>query len=478
MIAARAQFFISISILIQTSSLWATPIAALDLSSYVKKNLLVNEQILQADLQKWISQEKKNRASDVFQNSLTFQPGFYIRDFQSDSGRGFHEERKSLYGLFSQRLPTGSVIGAESTYFLDDVNPSVGGGINNDYRIFIQQPLWRNSFGSLWRRQQESAEAEVKQMDLSIQTTVIDSCVTSAENFINAYVSQEESKLYREAFDVAEKAKKIAENGFARSFLRKIDFLNSQSDFLKVKNEKLRVEAEFQQRLNTLKVQAEDDTLQQELASPQTFFDKIPLIEQLQKEQVLKLQSLAAQVEAQKMNYYAEKNRNRSAIDIGAETRHTQSVQAFGQGSTFGLLDAQQEITQVYLKMELPIINKTIRADVSTAYHNWQLSEFEKQRQEKLIIDQFFQNKTQFKNRSEQLEIAQQNIKIKTSQLQEGLKLLKIGRIEFNEYVIYRDSLLNEQLNLLKVQAQLWQIRARLAQYDSTFLNQCKDTLI
>lgn len=446
---------------------------SLELSTYIQKNLKVNEAIQQADLQKMISQEKKNRASDVFQNSLILQPGLYTRDFKSDSGNAFHEERKSIYGQLTQRLPTGSKLGVESTYFLDDVNQTVGGGMNSDYRFYIEQPLWQNSFGSLWRRQQDSATAEVKQMDYTLMTTIVDSCLTSAENFINAYVSQEEFRLYNEAFDIAEKAKKIAEDGFAKSFLRKIDYLNSQSDFLKVKTERLRTEAEFKQRLNTLRVQAEDDTMTGSLSAPHSFFEKIPLVSEIQKEQVLKLQSLSAQIEAQKQNYYAEKNRTRSGVNLGAETRRTESVQP----STIGLVDAQQDITQVYLRLELPLINKSLKADVATAYNNWQLSEYEKQKQEKLILDQFYQNLTQFKNREEQIKISQENIKIKTAQLQEGLKLLKIGRIEFNEYVIYRDSLLNEQLNLLKVQSNLWQLRARLAQYDSTFLNQCKETL-
>ncbi len=448
--------------------------AGLNLDDYIRKNLLVNEQILQAEIQKKISQEKNNRVSDVYQNALTLQPGLYIRDFKSDSGQAFHEERSSLYGSMTQRLPTGSLLGVESTYFLDDVNTTVGGGMNSDYRFYIEQPLWRNSFGSLWRRQQESAEAEVRQMDLTLQTIVIDGCIASAENFINAYVSQQEFRLMDQAFEVAEKAKKVAETGFRQSFLRKIDYLNSQSDYLKVKNDRLRVRAELEQRLNTLKVQVEEELVVSELSNPSGFFEKIPLISQIQKEQILKLQSLAAQIEAQRFQYYAEKNRARSAVDLGAETRRTQSLQA----SNTGLLDAQQEVTQIYLRLQLPLINKTLKADVATAHHNWQMSEFEKQKQEKLIIDQFFQNLTQFKNRQDQLQIASENVKIKQTQLQEANKLLRIGRIEFNDYVIYRDSLLNEELGLLRIQAALWQLKTRLAQYDTTFLKQCKDTLL
>ncbi|MBY0384562.1 TolC family protein [bacterium] len=471
----RLQLCIYILILLFPKISMSTALPSLDLASYIKKNLLVNEDILQADIRKLISQEKKNRASDVFQNSLTLQPGFYNRDFSSEAGPGFHEERTSVYGLFTQRLPTGSVIGAESTYFLNDVNPTVGGGMNQDYRFYIEQPLWRNSFGSLWRRQQDSANAEVEQMSFSVQATLVDSCITSAENFITAYVSQEESRLYKEAYEVAEKAQQIAQNGYAKSFLRKIDYLNSQSDFLKVKTDTLRTEADFKQKLNTLRVQSEDENLVQKLNSPQNFFEKTPLVTQMQKEQIYKLQSLNSQVEAQKQQYYAEKNRNRSAVNLGAETRTVKSVSVV---SGSGIVDTQQDISQIYLRLELPIVNKSMRADVATAYNNWQLSEYEKQKQEKLIVDQFYQNLTQFKNREEQLKIAQENIKIKKSQLQEGQKLLKIGRIEFNEYIIYRDSLLNEELGLLRVQAALWQLKARLAQYDSTFLNQCKETLL
>jgi outer membrane protein TolC len=469
-----ANLFIILSFFIFTPTLGSASSPHMNLDHYIRKNLLVNEQILQAEIQRKISEEKNQRASDVFQNSLTLQPGLYIRDFKSDSGQAFHEERSSLFGSMTQRLPTGSLLGLESTYFLNEVNPTVGGGMNSDYRFYIEQPLWRNSFGSLWRRQQESAEAEIRQMDLNLQTIIVDACILSAENFINAYVSQQEFRLMDQAFAVAEKAKRIAENGFKQSFLRKIDYLNSQSDYLKVKNDRLRVQAELEQRLNTLKVQAEDEKLTSELANPGDFFENLALISELPKEQILKLQSLTAQIEAQKLQYYAEKNRARSAIDLGAETRRTQSLQA----SNTGLLNAQQEVTQVYLRLQLPLINKTLRADVATAHHNWIMSEFEKQKQEKLIMDQFFQNLTQFKNRQNQLQIATENIKIKQTQLQEANKLLRIGRIEFNDYVIYRDSLLNEELGLLRIQSALWQLKAKLAQYDTTFLKKCKDTLL
>ncbi len=452
----------------------ATPDAStLSLQSYVRKNLSVNEVVQQALLQKKNSEAKQARASDVFQNTLTLQPGLYTREFLSGSGLQFNEQRPSIWGQMTQRLPTGSVLGAETTYFLEDTNPAVG-GTNSDYRFYIEQPLWRNSFGSLWRRQTESAEAEVRQMNFSEQVAWIDICLSSSENYINTFLAQEERRLQKEAHEVAQKAKSLAQKAYQQRVLRRLDYLNSQSDYLKVKNDHLRAEAEFQQRFATLKVQAEDEQLAENLLDPTDFFDKIPLVETFSSSTTLRILALQAQVEAQHANYLAEKNRTRSAVDFGAETRRIRSVQP----SDIGLLNAQQDITQVYLRLQLPLINKTFKADVATAHNNWDWAEFEKQRQEKLITTQFQQNRTFFKNRSEQLLVAQENVSIKRRQLQEATQLLQVGRIEFMEYVIYRDALLNEEINLLRLRAGLWQLKAQLAQYDETYLKQCKELVL
>lgn len=444
-----------------------------DVPTYLNKSLDLDENIKTAKIQRQISQANYESATDTFQNSLEVRPNIYRRELSlpnSTTGT-LSDSRTGMTFDMKQILPTGSLLGLQGTRFFEKANPKFN-GLNSDYKIYFEQALWKNAFGSMYRERRESASFRIQQMATAETRALIESCLSSLELYLNAYLSQEEIKIYQQVYNDGEKANSLAESGYQQKLLRKVDYLNAQSDFFRVKTELVKAKAMYQQRMSLFKTKiieeiSDDDTL----SEPQGYFSQIQPPKVLKIEDVVAYQSAKAKIEAESAAYKAKRSESRSDISLGVASGKTTSVSQ-ATATTFG--EAVQDTLEVYLRFRLPIINKTLSADVSNAHYNMQVAEIEKSLLERQIRQQFAQLNIDEKNFNEQIEISQKNQKIKNLQLNEARKLLQVGRIQFEEYVRYRDSYFTEKTNELRLKSSLWQTKAKLAQFDDRIVHYCQ----
>ena len=70
-----------------------------------------------------------------------------------------------------------------------------------------------------------------------------------------------------------------------------------------------------------------------------------------------------------------------------------------------------------------------------------------------------------------------QRLTLFTDQVQESEKLLRNGRIEFEDYLRFRDNFYNERLRWVEQKTQLWSMKVSLLQYGKGSLKMCGVTL-
>lgn len=453
-----------------------TPVQAKtwDIQGYLQASLELDENLKSAHLQQQISMANYDSATDTFQNSLELRPNYYRRELKlpySTTG-ALSDARTGMTFDMKQSLPTGSMVGFLGTRYFEKANPDFN-GLNSDYKLYFEQALWRNSFGAMFRGQKESAESRVRQMSVTETKTLVDSCISSLELFLNAYLSQEEMKILEQVYKDGERAYSLAETGFQQRVLRKIDFLNAQSDFLRLKNELVKAKTLYEQRLAAVQFKISGETsLQRDIFNdPRSYFEQMTTPTILKMDEVMSYQAAIAKLEAESAAYRAKKSGSRSEVNVGVAGGRTTSISQ-ATATTFG--EALQSTVEVYVRLKLPLINKTLTAEVSNAFYNMQLAEIEKSLLERQIRQQFSQLTLDETYLREQIDIAVKNQKIKSQQLDEARRLLRVGKIQFEEYVRYRDSYFTEKTNELRLRSSLWQAKAKLAQFDQKIVNYCR----
>lgn len=463
------------SILLSLGALAETkePVASSQWSfqAYLQQYLQKDEAYLQAQLNTKQTTASNQSFFDLYQNTLTLQPSW--NETKQDSSFGvFQQDRFGVEGSINQSTPLGTNISLSAFKFLDDPDPTLG-GLDMQYEWSLEQPLWRDSFGVSSRTFRKAAEATIKGASYAEQQSLMENCLEAAKAYLDSFVRQEQKALREQIFSDSQKALSIARRGYNRKVLRKIDFLAARADFLKVKADLLTDRLLYDQAMSAFYTRISTPTASSNLVDPSSFFAQVPVPKAYDAERVIRLLQSREETQASELNYKATKSNSRSAVNLGVSGRHVETLGATAAAAG-SFNQNQTDSIQVFLRFELPLINKTLRGDTQSRFYQWKISQLTQQRLEKDLKIQFRQlHLEQDKVRSE-IAITNENEKIKRQQLREADRLLKSGKIEFADYVRYRDSFYLEKQKLITLRSTLWQGAMQLAQYGSQLGSYCR----
>lgn len=441
--------------------------------SYLQEFLKQDEKFFEAQYNKEVTTGNAQSDFDVFQNTLELQPTYTNTELSTPNGN-FFQERSNIEGKITQLLPTGSTLSLSGNKFYDDPNNALG-GLDLEYNVFFEQALWQNAFGYGTRSLKKSARARIEEATYAENQALLDSCLNAAEVYLAAYLGQEKKLLSEELLNDSQKALSIARRGYDRRILRKIDFLNARSDFLQVKATNLNAKMNYEQTLSTLLTRVAKFNVKTlpSLSEPNTFFAQMQVPTVFDKEKIESLKRSLASIEADKHSYYAVKSQNRSKVNFGFNGGHSQRLSATGvSAGAFNQNDT--DYVQVYLKLELPIVNRTQDGAIDASFYQWQISQVQNQRLEKDLRNQFKQLHVEIEKLESELKISQENQNIKKQQLKEAERLLKVGKINFDDYTNYRDSFFSEKENELDIKSSLWQNKTKLSQFGDNLGPYCR----
>lgn len=451
--------------LLSTYASAAQPVSKpLSIQSYLSQFFQKDEDVKEVFLSRQRDLAQNRALTDVFQNQLTLTPDYTSTELDSPLGGSFEQQRWRLSTRFEQQTPYGLGLNLEGAKFFDDPDPAIG-GLDQDWTISLEQSLWNNAFGFAARSAQRQFEQRAQELKFTEKQSLQESCVTGAELYINAYVRMKRNEIAQGRLKDAKRALNISESGFRRRLLRKIDVLTARADYVRVESVAVSRKTDFEKSLSELYFRLEENPqIQSSLDSPEDFFSEVPRLGAFNAETSYQWLSASASTQAEEQSYLETKSRRRSTVNLGASWNQRQTLGATGNSAgQFNLNEINS--LNVFLRVELPLINKTWQGEVASQHLNWQLAQVYERRVKKQISDDFRRLQLDEQQSVKSLELTTKSLGFRKKQLTEAQRLLNAGKIEFNDYIQYRDNYFQEQENQLESLSLFWQSRIRQAQY-------------
>ncbi|MCB0386572.1 MAG: hypothetical protein KDD43_14360, partial [Bdellovibrionales bacterium] len=178
---------------------------------FLSRYLATNEDLIQAQSRLEVSHQTWLAADDLYSSSFSLTPTSHWKDqtFTSGAGQSTYDDRSSdLVGRFVQTFPSGSELEFKAQGYMERANPTLG-GIDRQYSLTLNQPLWQNSFGRQIRLERDRALHSYESEQGSYSSSRLITCETGLKLYFAAFSAQEAERDYALILNSAEKALEI-----------------------------------------------------------------------------------------------------------------------------------------------------------------------------------------------------------------------------------------------------------------------------
>lgn len=467
-------------------NIWILPAQAepgWSLQAYIKAYMAEDERLTRAKLEQDFRKQSLVIASDTFQGNFQLKPGqtHKTQSFlgQGISGFDFYERRGVLTGTYEQLLPLGTTLRLEGSRYFEKSNPSIG-SLDSEYAFTLSQPLWRNNFGSLFRLQQSQAEQELDAAKLAVSLEALRSCQQGIETYLKTFFYKQNQDIHQEILKASQQATDLTRQARQRRLLREIDWLAAQADHLRVQSSVIEARNEYRAQVVQFLVSVGDERAEAsadvalsgvELQDPASFFRAIPLSTDLDL-----MKNLAY---LQKLNEFEAASR---AVAFKKEDIQSKASFDVSVGQREGLLESGAQLldfTEEYLLFSLtfdwPVFNQAREAEVAQAVVRRGQADALSERVAQEQMELFGQIKVQLSAVDEQIKLSLKRVGLYEKQVAEALRLLRAGKLQFDDYSRYRDLHLNERTREIELQRSLWWLKTQLASFHQEFLEFCPE---
>ena len=359
-----------------------------------------------------------------------------IQDFK------FSERLNTLSGEINQELPYGLTARVEGLKNILPPNENVP-SLDYQYSGALSIPLWRNAFGRLQKAEQSQAAAEARRAKLAFETRLIEECLNGFETYLDSFNQTERFRIAQEKLKVAQEALRISEISWKKKLIREIDILSARSNFLSSQIEWKLAEKEASVALSNLFIttrslldahyqkkdlKVEPPVLARQAPSNLPDLDSHP-----------QLLSAQAALENARYAWQSEQERRRPDVNLNVVAGST-------QGRTAGIrfFNFNEEFLRIFVDFRIPV-NRRDQAEVESAYQRSLSFEAEIPRLKKLLELQWQDSKEQYDADLDRLQWSEKSIGFHRQRLRRAQELLQSGRMPFDEFIRYNDSLFQEE---------------------------------
>ncbi len=438
---------IAIILLSFTMSTFAATPDQLSLKSYITDYFKNNENKKNIDLDKEIQISESKALNNNLDGVLSINPA---RSQQKDQLLHKTWDRQDeLSASYTQNLPTGTSISVGGTKYLTN-SPSTTSFYNrqvdNSYFIRLEQDLWRNGFGLNQRSNNKLSKANIASAKINHSIQTASQCNQAVTLFMNAYKDQRAYQIYKELNASSKKIFGTTKRSYQQKLTRKIDYLAAQADKLSNEQRLLSAEVQMQNSLKELS-NSVSKAITKDIAIIKPKPNAVNVTGSTLSESYTKLYELSA--EANKQTHLSQKNLTAPDVKLYVEGSKNDN-----QFTTLGGTE-DLEGFNVGLNINIPINDKSLKSRSKASYYKWKKAENNRTYQIRKLKNDLQNGLEQNKKVEQQLAVLEkQNTKYKLL-ANEARRLLRSGRIEFNDYIQYRDLQLNNELSQIDMQKNL-----------------------
>ena len=405
-------------------------------------------------------------ASDLFQTSLglSYSKSETQREYESLNIEGYESSPAYMEAKIQQGFSWGGSFSFNSRKYTQNSQSSYL-DVDTNYNFTLSQSLWRNALGSKDKNIVEGAQQNYKMQKIEKQYNDLITCTEVINDYLQAFKLQEQLNIYKEKHEGAKQALAQSEKHYLRRLIRKIDLLSAQADIKQSELQYLDQKTEYSLAYNKLKFSKPIDKLLEPKFTE--MFDTEPL--------TTYTESLSLkQTEIKILSDWA-------AVKLAREDKKVDIQLQLSMGENQGELVNEDGYKDRYLllslNMEWLANGKTYDENLNQALMQHRITVL-KQRQnmkdDQIAFKHLIKKIMDAKNKVSHIN---QRLTLFTDQVQESEKLLRNGRIEFEDYLRFRDNFYNERLRWVEQKTQLWSMKVSLLQYGKGSLKMCGVTL-
>jgi len=458
--------------------LWLPAIAnGLTLSRYIESFISNSESILNQKASVERAESDYEIANDLWATSLSLSPSYRnnVQTFESQTSSSVFEfdiENTGIEGGINQGLPWGLDFEVSAFKNLIDTQENFL-GLEQQVSGTLFIDLFQNLGGVQDRARIEAAKKALEAEQLNLQDQLLRQCHSAIQTYANAKYALEQLKLVESQYEAAKRAFAIAEKSFRQRIIRRIDLLSAKSDLVSAESDLATQKATTQEALDELIVQGGETVREklhgqenEELAleSPATF-----LVAEFESQSQWDGSRQAKAVELLKQsadrNVEATRMAERAQVRAGVSTEIQESVTQFSDGATQALFDQRNETVRVFLEMEWPW-NNSNAARVAAAKSDKTRAEAQALETRKQLQSEYLELVRQKQALKVQLRAREERTKVLEERMKNGLRLVKSGKLDFDEYIRYANAFFQESSQLVEARARL--VANRLGFYNFT----------
>lgn len=445
--------------------------ASMSMQDYLNAYLNDSEVVEQAQTSTLIQEASLQKSADLFSTSFDFSSfsKSQTKEFQLSS----HEtENLKYYKLgLSQSLGFGNSLNINYTNYDDFTTPQYSYE-DWGWELSFSQSLWKNFFGVQDRLKIDAESERLIKAEAQSEEDIQASCRTGAMLYLEAFSSKSKLDFASETDSRASQALKIAESSFKKRLIKRIHLLSARADRKNTRAQKELALRSWQEAKESLVQQARISTVVENIVSPEDFFNSLdqPILD-LDLKTNFSHKAALANEKAKQLDYKTSMDQNKVDVILGLSHKRRQIYANSQASNTENIEDSYNTIS---LSVSTPLWSKTQKADEDSARLNWKLSEWQRRASEKNIKDKFEKAKIRYKHYGNLLSLSKEKIDLYKLQLSEANKLLRKAKLEFVDYLKYRDQLYSEELNRIDLKSAFWNEKMYLMSFHSQWLKTCK----
>ena len=414
------------------------------IQDYLKRSLHAEEIYQISEIEKTITEQEVRVASDLWTSALEFSHSGIDRDFtDSDEISGTYQQSEVS---LSQSLPSGTDINFN---YSQDTTVSSGIAVELEtYQISLSQDLWSNAFGEADRKNRQRVRLLLDQQTHLTRLEKAKACVRSHSRFLETYTYQQIMDIESSRARQAQRVLDISTSSYRKKLIPKLDYLSAQSDQIESESRVLSAEQNVEVSQATLWTLIDPDLKQRpRLTDPLKAFQKLEserkafrFENSLSYQAAIKnLDALQAQVESVRSQY-------KNPLTFSLQASH----------KDFTNLNLTDQVIQATLTFQWPFNNPTRDAEVRKAFDRHRQQKLQLRQTKKQVVEAHRQYESQLDKLRQRMDLVKKQLNLVKQQVGLALKRYENGRIEFVDYLQYRDQEVSLRSSYLQLGQQYW----------------------
>jgi outer membrane protein TolC len=430
-------------------------------------NTSASAKLIQSNFEQKKAEYEKD--TDLYRTTLSLNP-YYKNILTTYENSTTEDKEKGLFldTALKQTTSIGLTAALSYTQYYEDNVPT------ETMAITLTEPLFKNSFGQADRKLQKSSELAINSEDIKYKKKYLETCGQANMLYLDAWGKSQEHTILFEATGLADKALKTTRQNYNRRLVNQIEFESANADFLRLQDETEVAQVNKNSALisisrfwpNSKEANLENLALLFSKARPNSMTE-IKILGKKFNSLDLEMNRLSS--ESEKLKALSEKSNAWPELNVYVSVGQDKATQP----SAAPLDHSTEEWYRVGVTSEWPIFDNTPSAERRAAEAAAMSAEYRYRSALDLLPNELNALQESVNSIQNAIKRHKERLSLRQSQIKEAQRLLRIGKIEFEDYIRYRDLELREKLQGVKLELDGWSSIIKLASASGVNLYSC-----